>query len=238
MVARRFNGQPAFANNDKFPWRFFPRAISRDFDPFIFPAEKPERTYRIFIIGGSAAQGVPDGAFCFGRILGVMLREKFPGLEFEVINTALTAVNSHVAVPLARECLRHQADLIIIYMGHNEVVGPYGPGTVFNPFFSSLGLIRFNMALKTLRLGQLLGGLFQPSGSGKNNLRVWRGMEMFLQKQVPADDPRLPSVYQHFRDNLSPPCLAVTCPPAAWKNGRSFIIAGSRKRAWPTAPPP
>ncbi|HEX9903303.1 MAG TPA: tetratricopeptide repeat protein [Acidobacteriota bacterium] len=202
MISFRLNGRAAFADNYKFPWRFFPRAISRDFDPFIFPAEKPEKTYRIFIIGSSAAQGVPDGAFCFGRILGVMLRETFPGLKFEVINTALTAVNSHVALPLAQECARHQADLIIIYMGNNEVVGPYGPGTVFNPFYSSLGLIRFNMALKTLRLGQLLSGLFQPSGSGKNNSRVWRGMEMFLQSQIPAADTRLPFVYRHFRDNL------------------------------------
>ena len=202
MVARRLNGRPAFADNNTFPWRFFPRAISRDFDPFIFPSQKPQKTFRIFIMGSSAAQGVPDGAFCFGRILAVMLRDTFPSWKFEVVNTALTAVNSHVALPLAQECARHQADLIIVYMGNNEVVGPYGPGTVFNPFYSSLGLIRFNMALKTLRLGQLLSGLFQPSGSGKNNSRVWRGMEMFLQSQIPAADTRLPFVYAHFGQNL------------------------------------
>lgn len=201
MIPYDMNGRRAFCDNLRFPWRFFPPDISRDFNPFIFIDKKPVSTYRIFILGSSAAQGVPDSAFAFGRILEVILREAFPLIKFEVINTALTAVNSHAVLPIAKECARHQADLLIVYMGNNEVVGPYGPGTVFAPF-SSLALIHFNMALKTLRLGQLLGGLTQFLVSKKNGLRVWRGMEMFLERQIPADDPRLKSVYRHFAGNL------------------------------------
>jgi tetratricopeptide (TPR) repeat protein len=248
IIPYQLNGRRAYyCDNYKFPWRFFPRAISRDFDPFLFPAKKPENTYRIFILGSSAAQGVPDGAFSFGRILEAMLREAFPSLKFEVINTALTAVNSHVALPLARECVRRQADLLIVYMGNNEVVGPYGPGTVFNPFSSSLGLIRFNIALKTLRLGQLISGLFQATSPGKNAPRVWRGMEMFLHRQVPADDPRLEAVYRHFKKNLEDirltaqsrgcPIIFCTvasnlkdCPPFASQHRRD--LAAGRREEW------
>jgi tetratricopeptide (TPR) repeat protein len=215
IIPCSLNGRRFYCDNYKFPWRFFPRVLSRDFDPFLFPAKKSENTIRIFILGGSAAQGVPDGSFSFSRILEAMLREAYPSLKFEVINTALTAVNSHVALPLARACVRHQADLLIVYMGNNEVVGPYGPGTVFSPFSSSLGLIRFNIALKTLRLGQLIGALFQAVSPGKNAPRVWRGMEMFLQRQVPADDAQLNVVYRHFKKNLEDIRLAAQgrgCP--------------------------
>ena len=202
LVPYNLNGRRAVCDNHEFPWRFFSREISRDFDPFIFIDKKPAGTYRIFLLGSSAAQGVPDGAFSFGRMLEAMLREAFPGMKFELFNTALTAVNSHVALPLARACVKHQADLVIIYMGNNEVVGPYGPGTVFNPFYPSLALIRLNMALKTLRLGQLFGRLAEVSVLKKNAPSVWRGMEMFLERQVRSDDPRLTTVYRHFRSNL------------------------------------
>jgi tetratricopeptide (TPR) repeat protein len=201
MISYDSNGRRAFCDNLRFPWRFFPPDISRDFNPFIFTDKKSVSPYRIFILGSSAAQGVPDSAFAFGRILEVMLREAFPRIKFEVINTALTAVNSHAVLPIAKECLRHQADLLIVYMGNNEVVGPYGPGTVFAPF-SGLGLIRFNMALKTLRLGQLLSRLAQGLAAKKNAPGVWRGMEMFLERQIPSDDPRLKSTYRHLAGNL------------------------------------
>jgi tetratricopeptide (TPR) repeat protein len=202
LVPYNLNGRRAYCDNHEFPWRFFSREISRDFDPFIFIDKKPASTYRIFLLGGSAAQGVPDGAFAFGRILEAMLQEAFPWIKFELFNTALTAVNSHVALPLAREWVKHQADLLIIYMGNNEVVGPYGPGTVFNPFYPSLALIRFNMALKTLRLGQLLNRLAEAPVLKKNTPRVWRGMEMFLERQIRADAPQLKTVYRHFKSNL------------------------------------
>lgn len=246
MIPYNLNGRQVFCDNHRFPWRFFPPDISRDFNPFIFMGEKPANTYRIFILGSSAAQGVPDGAFAFGRILEVMLQETFPQIKFEVINTALTAVNSHAVLPIAKECVRHQADLLIVYMGNNEVVGPYGPGTVFAPF-SSLAVIRFNMALKTLRLGQLLSRLAKSSASEKNAPGVWRGMEMFLERQIPADDPRLESGYRYFASNLKDMGRAAIrngsavifctvaanlkdCPPFASRHRRD--LSAGRREEW------
>ena len=43
----------------------------------------------------------------------------------------MTAINSHAILPIARECARRDGDLWIIYMGNNEMVGPFGAGTVF-----------------------------------------------------------------------------------------------------------
>ncbi|UCH92097.1 MAG: tetratricopeptide repeat protein [Candidatus Aminicenantes bacterium] len=202
LVKYNWNGKRAYCDNYKFTWRFFPRVIAREADPFIFLGKKPADTYRIFVMGGSAAQGVPDGAFSFSRILWVMLREAYPGVNFEVINTAITAINSHVVLEIVKDCVRHEPDLFVVYMGNNEVVGPYGAGTVFGQVSSNLSLIRTGIYLNTTRLGQLLGNLVKSTGGGKKAPGEWRGLEMFLEKQVRAKDPGLAYVYNHFRRNL------------------------------------
>jgi hypothetical protein len=63
----------AYTNNPKYGLRFFPKSIYRLFQPFYFSVNKQANTYRIFVLGGSAAQGSPDAAFSFGRILEKML---------------------------------------------------------------------------------------------------------------------------------------------------------------------
>jgi tetratricopeptide (TPR) repeat protein len=196
------NGQDAYCDNVKFTWRFFPPPIAREFDPFIFPAAKPEKTYRIFILGGSAAQGVPEPAFGFSRHLSVMLQDKYPHVDFEVINVATAAINSHVVLEIAEDCARHEPDLFVVYLGNNEVVGPYGAGSVFAPVSSNLSLVRLGLAVKATRTGQMLTNLLRSIGTGKDTPVIWRGMEMFLEKQVRADDASLGTVYEYFQRNL------------------------------------
>ena len=148
-------------------------------EPCILSA-KPAGTVRIFVLGGSAAQGIPDPSFSFGRILEVMLRERYPDVKFEVVNAAMTAINSHVALEIARDCAAHQPDLFVVYMGNNEVVGPYGPGTVFQQWSPSRRLdSRQRLAEINARraVARRRDGLV-PSRNGSPT--AWRGMEMFL----------------------------------------------------------
>ena len=194
-----------YSGNERFGWRFFPRALSRAPVLFSLPARKDAGTFRIFVLGGSAAAGTPDSAFHFGRILQVMLRDRYPGVRFEVVNAAMTAVNSHVARVIAADCAAHEPDLFVVYMGNNEVVGPYGPGTVFAGYTPSRDAIRASIFVRGFRTGQLVAGItgwFAPGeAAGK-----WRGMEMFAGHRVAADDPRLGRVYDHFRANLGDIC--------------------------------
>ena len=131
-----------------------------------------------------------------------MLRDKYPAVNFEIINTAMTAINSHVVLPIAKDCARHDPDLFIVYLGNNEVTGPYGAGTVYTLPLANLSVIRTGIALKAARLGQLLAGLADLVGAQKNTPRVWRGLEMFLDSQVRADTPPLEAVYRNFQKNL------------------------------------
>ncbi|MBN2131912.1 MAG: tetratricopeptide repeat protein [Sedimentisphaerales bacterium] len=200
------SGAPYRGDNVKFAWRFFPPVLAREFEPFAFPAEKPADTYRIFVLGASAAQGVPNHAFCFGRFLKLMLEDQFHDRDFEVITTAMAAINSHVVLEVARDCARYDPDLFVVYLGNNEVVGPYGPGTVLSPVLSNLRLIRWGIALRRTRAGQFLSRAVAGRGPAGKAPDYWRGMEMFVGQQVRADDPRLEVVYNHFRRNLEDIC--------------------------------
>jgi hypothetical protein len=97
------NGRASYCDNDHFTWQFFPAGAFRLPLSFSFAAEKPADTFRIFVIGESAAQGDPEPSYSFSRYLEVMLRERFPKMHFEVVNAGITAVNSHVLLPLARD---------------------------------------------------------------------------------------------------------------------------------------
>lgn len=188
--------------NERFAWRFMSRALARDPLAFRMAKHEPANTARIFILGESAAQGFPDAAFGFGRILDVLLRARHPERNFEVINTAMTAVNSHAVREIARECLRYEPDLFLVYCGNNEVVGPFGPGTVFQSGMPPLWLIRLQLRLSRSRAGQELSRLAARLLPGKDAVKQWSGMEIFLERRVAGDDPRLERVYRHFSANM------------------------------------
>jgi tetratricopeptide (TPR) repeat protein len=186
--------------NPAFSRQCFPPSLARSPIPARLPHPKPDGVYRIVVVGESAAQGFPFAAFSFGRILEVMLRDRYPGVEFEVVNGGVTAVNSHVLLPMTRDAADLDADAIVIYAGNNEVVGPYGPGTIFVGFSSSLGLIRTGLALQRLRVGQLVSAVVRESQPPPG---AWEGLASLGDDPVAADDPRLEVSYRHFRHNLA-----------------------------------
>ena len=188
--------------NSKFAWRFFDPKIARIPDAISIAPLKPPNTKRIFVLGGSAAQGVPHSAYSFSRILETMLESAYPKQAFEVYNVAMTAINSHVVLPIARECATLDPDLFIIYMGNNEVVGPFGPGSVITPFQPSLAVIRLSAWVKATRTGQLLSTIIANIRNDPSAPTQWTGMDIFVDKVVSPTDPRLESVYSHFQSNL------------------------------------
>ena len=194
-------GRSVLVENKQFGWRFFPREMARTPHPLVLEPRKPANTFRVFVFGESAAMGDPEPVFGLSRLLEVLLRERWPGKRVEVVNVAMTAINSHVILPIARECARREGDLWVVYMGNNEVIGPFGAGTVFGSQVPSRGVIRASLALKSLRLGQALGEVGRWR-EPRDRPRSWEGMEMFLSQQVGVEDPRLKIVYGHFRANL------------------------------------
>src|SRR5262249_23671621 len=100
----------------------------------------------------------------------------------------------------ARDCARRHGDIWIVYMGNNEVVGPFGAGTVFGAQAPTLRFIRASVALKALRVVQLLDDFRCRFQRGKP--AEWEGMEMFLKQQIRQQDSGMAVVYSHFQKNL------------------------------------
>lgn len=199
-------GREQICGNPRFGWRFFPPELARMPLSFALHEKKAPGAFRVFVLGSSAAQGFPDPSFSFARILEAMLLEAFPHAHFEVVNTAMVAVNSHVVLSVAGDCAQREPDLFVIYEGNNEVVGPFGPGTVFAGFSERLWAIRTQLAMSRSRVVQAAQKLVAAFSTSEIESGEWKGMEFFLDRQVSEDDPRLTKVYEHFKQNLLDIC--------------------------------
>ena len=163
-------GKSASCYNLFFPAPFFPPGMIKAPQAYAIPAVKAQGTYRIFVLGESAAMGDPDPAYAFSRYLDVMLRARYPEMSFEVVNTGSVAINSHVLLPIAEGLAKQRPDLFIIYSGNNEVVGPYGPGTALTSGGMTIPVIRASIFVRSTRIGQLLTKV----GAQKKSGAEWR----------------------------------------------------------------
>lgn len=202
FITQQIDGREYYVPNDRFALRFFPATIARTPYALRMPVEKGTNTYRIFLFGESAAQGDPDPTFGVGRYLEVLLRNRFPETDFQVVCVAMTAINSHAILPIARECGRLEGDMWVVYMGNNEMVGPYGAGTIFGRRSPPLPLVRASLALKTTKTGQLFDRIVERTRASDSSPKAWGGLNMFKQFRLRRDDPNRLQAYTNFAANL------------------------------------
>ncbi|MDB6058017.1 MAG: hypothetical protein JWO95_1861, partial [Verrucomicrobiales bacterium] len=196
----QIGGEDFLVENEKIGLRFFPPELVRSPQELRMRAHKAPGTFRIFVLGESAALGDPEPAYGAWRYLEAMLRERYPKQTFEIINVGMTAINSHTILPIARECAGLDGDLWIVYMGNNEMVGPFGAVTVFGAKAPPRWMVRFGLSLQSTRVGQLAASTGHWL-KGKRAVQ-WDGMRMFAGERVGPMDPKRESVYANFRGNL------------------------------------
>lgn len=160
------HGEPTYAINPLAAHRFFQPQYLRHV-PFDarFPAVKTEGTVRIFALGASTLVGFPNPPeTAFPHFLERMLADTYPGTRFEIVNCGITAINTFCLLDFAEEILAYQPDLLLIYAGHNEFVGPYGATTPFVYFGENRTLIRTLMNLQSTRLYGVLRDIVRRFG--------------------------------------------------------------------------
>ncbi len=150
-------GEGKYMINPNIGKKYFP---SGDFYPTKsqdeFDIHKKANAFRIFVLGGSSAEGFPYGPMgSFSRYIRRRLELVYPNTSVEVINLGMTAVNSYTLLDLLPGVLDQKPDLILIYAGHNEYYGALGVGSV-ESFGSSRILIRIMLNLNNLRITQLV----------------------------------------------------------------------------------
>ena len=133
-------GEESLTLNSEIAFRYFyntdrvPSANHNYFDEV-----KKENSYRVFVMGGSSAAGFPyspNGAF--SRYVKKRLELLYPQKKIEVVNIAMSAINSYALRDMFPGVIEKEPDLIIIYAGHNEYYGALGVGSV-----ETLGDTRF-----------------------------------------------------------------------------------------------
>ncbi len=127
---------------------------------------------RIFVQGGSTAAGFPFGyGASIAGMLDYRLKQSFPERTVEVVNTALSAVNSYTILDFVDEIIAQQPDAVLIYAGHNEYLGILGVGSAYTAANSPTATLLY-LKLKDSRIFQLLQNLYwqfaQPSEQDNN----------------------------------------------------------------------
>ncbi len=144
-----------FYNTESIPYS------SQDF----FKIEKPANTFRVFIIGGSSAAGFPftPGA-SFAKYIRKRLELVYPRVNIEVINTAMSAVNSYTLRDLIPGILEQKPDLILMYAGHNEYYGALGVGSM-ESLGTSRAFVNLMLSLNDFRTVQLVRNFLKWTSS-------------------------------------------------------------------------
>ncbi|MEL7060328.1 MAG: SGNH/GDSL hydrolase family protein, partial [Acidobacteriota bacterium] len=208
----RPGSEDAVATNPLFGYTWFPASYAIRPAPRRVARAPGDETLRVAVVGGSAAFGDLAPRFGLSRVLEVVLAGA-TDRPVEVVNAALAGVNSHVVRRIVDDVLDLRPDAVVIYLGHNEVVGPWGPGAVAERGDPDdrpppLATIRRVEALRTLRLAQALGRL-SPRVGAPDAASARPAADEIAALEVPLGDPRLERVEAHLEANLRAMVRAV-----------------------------
>lgn len=113
--------RPLFVLSDDGTRYEIPPARESFFRPDSFPSRKTANEHRIFCLGGSTVQGRPFAIeTSFTSWLEISLNAAEPERMWNVVNCGGVSYASYRLIPILREVLAYEPDLIILYTGHNE----------------------------------------------------------------------------------------------------------------------
>ncbi len=171
-----------------------------------FTQQKAERTFRVFVLGGSTVQGRPWSIeTAFPRWIQLLLQARFPEWRFEIVNCGGVSYASYRLTPILEECLElYEPDAIVLCTGHNEFLEErtYRSPTDFG------GLLQ---SVSSWRLARLLGSLVkrtdEVSYTGAPRAVLPAEVDALLDyrgglEAYRRDDSWRGDVLQHFEFNL------------------------------------
>ena len=181
---------------------FIPKAIEDTFDK-----EKKANSFRVFVLGGSSAEGYPYTPLgSFSRYIRRRLELVYPGTHIEVVNISMTAVGSYTLLDLIPGVLQEKPDLILIYAGHNEYYGALGIGSA-ESYGSSRTLIKLMLYLDNFKTTQLvrnsinwITSLFSSENTGKSPGTLMS--RMAKNQYIILNSEKFNAGIEQFRDNL------------------------------------
>jgi tetratricopeptide (TPR) repeat protein len=186
--------------NPQYPARYFPGFLPQ-VAPSVFLKEKPENTFRVFVFGGSSTQGFPYNFYnAFSNQLKQSMLIETQGLNIEVINLGMTAVNSYVIWDLKDEVFEYEPDAIVVYAGHNEYYGSFGVGSSQFGLGRNVALKRLILRLKDSYFYQFIEELMKPEGEQPSRQTLMA--RVVKESEIPLDGNIYQAGVDQFRSNI------------------------------------
>ena len=162
---------------------------------------KPASEFRILTLGGSTTKGT-GASPNFTQLLEAMLTRQDVDRDIDVTNLGFTTLNSFQVVDFVQEVTNYQPDLLIVYMGHNEIYGPLGAGSNFRTG-NSYRFTKLHTALRHSRLFQLLeagvSSLLPSDEPPRSDASLFRHM---AQRAIPPNSEIRAEALESFARNL------------------------------------
>lgn len=187
--------------NPAFVSRYFPNFVPQ-LAPAPFFKNKPDSTFRVFVFGGSSTQGFPYTFYgSFSSRIEQKLMMETQGLNIEVINLGMTAVNSYVIWDLSHRVEDYEPDAVIIYAGHNEFYGSFGVGSSQFGAGKLVRLKRLTISLKNLRLYQFFENLLKSEDKNSENRTLMA--RVVSESDIKLNDDVYEAGIHQFKKNLT-----------------------------------
>jgi len=229
LETREYEGRSYFTTNPHYGRLFLQRADVPAPPALWTPVDKPPGLRRVILLGESAAAGFPMTDYHLGRLVQARWNARYPDVPVEVINLSMVAINSHALREFTREALALQPDMFVLYAGHNEVIGPFGPAGKFGPAISSPVLARAALAVRRTRVGRAVESALaavSPPAAGDEG---WQGLNEFRGLRVAHDDPALDGMLANTEANFR----AITRLALAHDAKVLFCLPAVNLNDWP-----
>ena len=119
-----------------------------------FPVKKSRDTIRILCFGGSSLQGFPYlKNLAIPGLIEQILNKAQRYKKYEIINTAVTALDSSIVLDMVKKAGGYGADYYLFFTGHNEFYGARGYSSTLNPKNNFLNNMR--LSLRNLKIFQM-----------------------------------------------------------------------------------
>ena len=158
--------------------------------------QKSERDFRIFCLGGSTTRGP------FPMLLQELLKRSNVDKTVEVVNMGIDTFNSYQVLDIAKKLPQYDPDLLIIYMGHNEIYGPVGVASNM-ALGTSREVINLILRLREIKLFQLANNVYAKLRAPSNRVEKEQSpYKMMVNSSLAPHHPLREQAIENFRGNL------------------------------------
>ncbi|MDD5581962.1 MAG: tetratricopeptide repeat protein [Candidatus Marinimicrobia bacterium] len=208
FLEKEFNEKTYLAINPQAGGKYFANLVIPDVSTDMFLKVKPEKTYRVFVLGASTSAGYPwEYNFSFSNILKEHLFYYKPNFSIEMVNLSMPALNSYAVVDIFSQIMEYEPDLVIVYMGHNEFYGSMGAGGGGHSVFLKRTILFF----RDFRLYQLLENFWQSVLQKNKTQNSSILMHRLAYEHVVTPDSKIrDAVYRQYQKNLNALCRKAT----------------------------